>query len=101
MNTNIIGVCSNKPRPMLQNNHSKGGQYWKRDVWHIRASDTNTLCGRDSSEYLNMGEMKPDGDLCARCAKKAGIKGEQCSWCDNEATTSKGLCLSCSGKDMY
>ncbi len=76
MTLTVPGVCSNKPRPMLQNNHSKGGQYWARDVWHIAGSCDNkiTFCGRDSSEWLVMGELPIDDNLCVKCKKKAGIK---------------------------
>lgn len=77
--TNIIGVSSYKKRTTVQSNRdpasssSTGECFWGKDVWHIRASGTRTVCGVDSSEYMNMGEMKPDWHLCSRCAKKAGV----------------------------
>lgn len=67
----VHGVCSNKPRPSVQNNHSKGNQYWEKDVWHIRKSGAQTMCGIDSSEWLDMGELSPDSNLCDRCKKIA------------------------------
>lgn len=75
----VHGVCSAKPRSILQNSHSKGSQYWRKDVWHIRKSGTQTICGVDSSEWLDMGMIVPDNNLCDRCQKKAhslGIGGE-------------------------
>lgn len=63
----VHGVCSNKPRPSVQNNHSKGHQHWKRDIWHIRKSGIQTLCGIDSSEWLDMGKIPTDSNTCTRC----------------------------------
>lgn len=67
----VHGVCSNKPRPSVQNNHSKGSQHWAKDTWHIRKSGVQTMCGIDSSEWLDIGEITPDSYLCDRCKKLA------------------------------
>lgn len=85
-------VCSNRPRPSVQNNHSKGHQWWVRETHHA-SLDTGkplyhgakTLCGRDCADWLilDVGPMsdkrsmtvseaaayEPD-DLCSRCAAK-------------------------------
>lgn len=80
--TNIIGVCSYKPRPSLQSGRdpaslsTTGHAFGGKDVWHIRKSDSKTVCGRNSSEWMNMGEMKPDWHLCEVCARKAGLPHE-------------------------
>lgn len=81
--TSLIGVCSRKPRPSLQSNRgdpaatSKTGHcFWGKDVWHIRKTDERTVCGRNSSDYLNIGEMKPDWHLCEVCARRAGLPNE-------------------------
>lgn len=68
--TAVLGVCSAKSRPSVQNNHSKGSQWWRRDVWHAQGDDGKTLCGRDSKEYLEIGMMEIDQDFCLRCAKE-------------------------------
>lgn len=76
----VLGICSNKPRPSVQNSRSyqlkTGASRWGRDVWHISGSCDNkiTFCGRDSSEWLVMGELIPDDNLCISCKKKAGVK---------------------------
>ena len=66
MEIEMIGVCSAKPRPSVHNNNSKGHQYWKRDVYHLRAigSKTRTRCGRDCSEWLVMGQLDEVTDNC-------------------------------------
>lgn len=66
----FTAVCSAKPRPSVHNNHSKGHQYWARDVYHIRRSSepTKTRCGSDCSEWLVIGQMdEPTDDCCTRC----------------------------------
>lgn len=65
----VNGTCSNKPRPSLQNNHSKGSQWWSRDVWHIAMTRSQTACNIDCTDWLQMGRMLPDADLCSRCRK--------------------------------
>lgn len=67
----VIGVCSNRPRPSVQNNHSKGSQWWARDIWHVKGDGGKTLCGRGASDWLTIGEIKIDGHCCTRCAAKA------------------------------
>lgn len=69
----VHAVCSNKPRPSVQNNLSKGSQYWKRDVWHIRKSGVQTLCGRDSDEWLDIGMAEIDADTCTKCLARNKI----------------------------
>lgn len=67
----VEAVCSAKPRPSVQG-ASKGNQYWRRDVWHIREKyEDQTLCGRDCTEWLSIGRIKPDDHLCERCRKKS------------------------------
>ena len=72
----MLGTCSNKPRPSVQTNRNqmgtKNGGYAK-DPWHIQKSGVQTLCGIDCSEWLRMGEVSQDHDLCERCRKKAGL----------------------------
>lgn len=69
-------VCSHKPRPSVQNNHSKGNQWWKRDTFHVDGGNGRTLCGVDCREWLSMDDPRPtaaaaiDPDLCKRCAAK-------------------------------
>lgn len=65
----VNAVCSPKPRTSLQKG-PKGGQWWGRDVWHIRRSGVSTLCGIDSSEWLHIGMVGIDDHTCARCVKK-------------------------------
>lgn len=67
----VRGVCSNKTRSPTQNNHSKGSQYRARDVRHIRKSGAQTMCGADSSEWLDMGLLEIDSDTCAKCCAQA------------------------------
>lgn len=71
----IVGMCSMKPRPLVHTGRKDGNQWWARDVWHIRHSGMTTFCGRDTSNYLNMGEMQPDGDMCKQCEKQAKKRG--------------------------
>ncbi len=69
----VIGICSNRPRPSLQNNHSKGSQHWRRDVWHAKDEHNNrTLCGINSDAFLIIGEIETDNNFCSRCAKRLG-----------------------------
>lgn len=69
--TKHIAVCSAKPRPSVHNNHSKGSQHWARDVYHLAGADNRTLCGRDRSEWLTIGEIEISDDCCVRCARIA------------------------------
>lgn len=70
----LSGVCSNKPHAITQNNHSKGSQYWKREVWHVRSAEfKKTLCGRNCTDWLDIGKIPPTPDLCIRCATKSGL----------------------------
>lgn len=69
----LKATCSNRPRTPLANDHSKGHQWWLREVYHLRlAGAQRTLCGVDCSEWLDM-EMPPElgSDCCIKCAKKA------------------------------
>lgn len=69
----MIAVCSAKPRPSVQNNHSKGSQHWRRDVYHLQGLGHRTLCGRDCSEWLTIGEIDSvDHNCCAMCVVNAG-----------------------------
>lgn len=66
----MIAVCSARPRPSVQNNHSKGSQWWARDVYHLRADGRKdrTRCGRDCSDWLVIGPIEEvDGNCCQRC----------------------------------
>jgi hypothetical protein len=67
----MIAVCSPRPRTSLQNNHSKGSQWWARDVYHLLGEAGRTLCGRDCSEWLTIGEIEPDHNCCVRCKERA------------------------------
>ena len=70
----LIKVCTARPRPSVQNSHSKGHEYWRKDAWHVSAAGSDeTMCGRDCSEYLRMGPFE-DGDLddfhlCDQCER--------------------------------
>lgn len=67
--TTVMAVCSNKPRPSLQNNHSKGSQHWRRDVWHIAAAFGLTKCGRVMNDWLVIGQIEIDNDCCKQCVR--------------------------------
>ena len=69
----LQAMCSNKPRPSVHNNHSKGHQFWARDVHHIvNTPSMTTLCSRDASEWLPMewgvAEAADDRNCCQQCA---------------------------------
>lgn len=68
----MIAVCSAKPRPSVHNHHSKGHQYWRREIYHLRGDGQRTLCGRDCSEWLVIGEIEIDHHCCALCVVNAG-----------------------------
>ena len=74
MNT-IRPACSNKPRPSVRNNHSKGHQHWKRDIYHALKSGMTTYCGIDASDFLRMDEMpiasaRAEHNFCQRCERQ-------------------------------
>lgn len=65
-----IAVCSPRPRPSVHNGHSKGSQWWRRDVHHLRhvANNQRTRCGIDCSDWLVIGEIQEvDDNCCKRC----------------------------------
>lgn len=72
----VRAVCSNKPRPSVQNNHtSNGKQWWVRDVFHARGLDDRTLCAIRCDEWLQIGcldvcQVIADVNFCKRCASK-------------------------------
>ena len=76
----IIAVCSNKIRASVQSSRSyflkTGASAWGRDVYHIKGEEGRTLCNRDCSEWLTIGEIEDptEKDCCLRCLKKAGIE---------------------------
>jgi hypothetical protein len=62
-----IAVCSNRRRASTQS--GRGNQWWARDVWHIKGETNRTLCGRDTSDWLTIGEVEAvDANCCTRCA---------------------------------
>jgi hypothetical protein len=66
----MVAVCSARPRPSVQNNHSRGNQFWRRDVYHLRRNGTanRTRCGLDCSEWLVIGHLdEVDDNCCSRC----------------------------------
>jgi hypothetical protein len=69
MTVTVTGVCTNRPRPSTQNNHSKGSQYWKRDVWHALSWEVKnkTVCGRDCTEWLMISQIPVDDNFCSKC----------------------------------
>jgi len=68
----LIAICSPRPRPSVQKG-AKGNQWWSRDVYHLRADDGHTLCGRDCAEWLVIGPIESlDADCCELCARKSG-----------------------------
>lgn len=71
----LVAICSARPRPSVQNNHSKGGQWWARDVYHlqnIEAATGKTICGRDCTEWLIIGQLDTfDDNCCKRCLAKS------------------------------
>ena len=69
----VHGVCSAKARTSTQTGRKNGVQWWKRDVWHAKGADGKTLCGRDCREYLDMGNLEIDHNLCTRCEKEYHI----------------------------
>ena len=73
-------VCTNRVRPRLQNNHSKGHQHWLREVHHLENPGQHyslgkvTLCNRDSTDWLTIGDVTAGelgSDVCQRCASIA------------------------------
>lgn len=68
----VHGVCSAKVRASTQKG-PKGSQWWKREAWHAKGGDGKTLCGRDCTEYLDMGELETNHDLCTPCERKLGL----------------------------
>jgi len=75
----LNGVCSARPRPAVQSSRKPfGSQWWARDVYHLRdGSDIRTLCGRDCSEWLTMGEIgTPTKDCCRQCVAVANSIGD-------------------------
>lgn len=71
----LIGMSSMKARTPTHSGRKDGHAWWARDVWHIRWSGMTTVCGRDTSNYFNMGEMKRDEHLCKQCEKQAKKRG--------------------------
>lgn len=72
--TTYMLVCSNKP-PLVMHRSGKtgGGQWWKRDVFHVFAGESKTFCGRNSREWIEIGlkeksKILADGMCCSRCA---------------------------------
>jgi hypothetical protein len=68
-------TCSARPRASVQNNRSKGHEWWAREPFHIQKSGIATLCGRDCSEWLRLDprdaqEALEDRNCCRRCAAK-------------------------------
>ena len=64
----MIAVCSNRPRPSVQRG-AKGNQWWRRDPYHLAGRPGRTLCGRDTSDWLTVGEIgELTPDCCVRCA---------------------------------
>jgi len=66
----ITAVCSARPRASVHNSKSKGHQWWARDVYHIRQTHRydQTLCGRDCSEWLVVGQIEGiDHNCYQRC----------------------------------
>lgn len=75
----MIGVCSNKPRPSVDTGRlgrPTGESVWGRDPWHFKGGNNKTLCGINCSEWLIIGEIKPDIHLCERCRKKEPTDGK-------------------------
>lgn len=66
-----VAVCSARPRPSVQNNHTRfGSQWWARDVYHLRRDNdrARTRCGVDCSEWLVIGPIdEVDDNCCVRC----------------------------------
>jgi len=59
-----VAVCSARPRPSVQNDRSRFGSQWRRrDIYHLQGDGSRTLCGRDCSEWLVVGDIdKIDND---------------------------------------
>lgn len=74
-----IGVCSARKRASTQNSRSyflkTGASAWGRDVYHLKGQGQRTLCGRDCSEWLTIGEIEElTSDCCIRCATLAAAQ---------------------------
>jgi hypothetical protein len=72
---NLSLTCSAKPKARVQRG-AKGHAGWDREPFHIQRSGITTLCGRDCSEWLRIGEREAheairDPGCCRRCARKA------------------------------
>lgn len=72
----VHGVCSAKTRASTQKG-PKGNQWWRREAWHVRGADGKTLCGRDCADYLDMGDLDPNSDLCTKCNKRLEKQAEE------------------------
>lgn len=59
-------ICSLAPRPSVHNNHSKGHQYWKREVHHVKMG-LKTLCGRKAQGWLAFEADVNTPGLCEKC----------------------------------
>jgi hypothetical protein len=67
----MLAVCSARPRAQTHSNSKFGNQWWLREVYHLEGANKRTLCGRDSSDYLTVGEMDDlDDNCCVRCRAK-------------------------------
>jgi len=82
-------VCSQmKPRPIAvllklvcsrtrraRTGGGRNNEFWKREVFHVRRSDTLTHCGLDCSDWLDIEPRErnatlADHNCCARCARQ-------------------------------
>lgn len=75
INFDLVAVCSMRAPARTQNNHSKGHQWWARDVYHLRADSQKTRCGIDCSEWLVIGPIDEiDYNCCQRCASRVATQ---------------------------
>lgn len=65
-------TCSNLPRPTTPSGGNRGGgQWWIRDVHHLTINEMTTLCGRNCTEWLDMGgDIDSGHGLCSQCRKR-------------------------------
>lgn len=66
-------VCS--PRIRARTGGGRDNAWWKRDVFHIRRSETLTHCGLDCADWLDIEPRERnaalgDRNCCRRCARQ-------------------------------
>lgn len=77
----LHAVCTLKRRASTHNSHSKGHQWWTRDVHHLsETTSPMTLCGRDATGWIDVegdiNDLASSLNCCVRCAALAKALGK-------------------------